>query len=169
MRRRSIVRWTWFFPLLGLLESSPVYSQQSVPCRSGKLISEWALEASLSRQSIEIVRLAQQGDLTALRLAVPASAKFNMGEHDVSWEVGHGPAGAISFAEKLQVSDYEYMAMDSGPPPPVTICGDHDVTLWLLRPGWKAAFQAVFKYKDGQLAEAWAHDIVLTTGKIDRR
>jgi hypothetical protein len=164
MRWRS---FACFWPLLALVGPSPAYSEQAVSCSSGKLISEWALQASLTRQSIEIVRLAQHGDVKRLRSAVPASAKFNMGEHDVIWEVGEGPDGAISFAQRLQVSDYEFMAMDGGPPPPVSVCGEHEVTLWLLQPGGKAAYQATFKYKDGNLTDAWAHDIDLTKGKID--
>jgi hypothetical protein len=36
----------------------------------------------------------------------------------------------------------------------------------LLQPGGKQAYQATFQYRDGQLTNAWAHDIYLFAGKI---
>jgi hypothetical protein len=54
--------------------------------------------------SVEIIKLAAQENLEGLRAFVPASAKFNMGEHDVIMEIGDGPAGAVAFAKGLRVS-----------------------------------------------------------------
>jgi len=90
-----------------------------------------------------------------------------MGQHDVMWEVGHGPEGAVVFAKGLRVSGFQFTAMDSGPPPPVSACSEQKVSLLLLQRGGKQAYDATFQFKDGQLTEAWAHDIYVFTGKIE--
>ncbi len=90
-----------------------------------------------------------------------------MGTHDVIIEIGAGPEGAAAFAKGLDVSDFQFTMMDSGPPPPVSECSEQKVDLLLLQPGGKQAYQATFQFKDGQLTEAWAHDIYLFTGKIE--
>jgi len=55
----------------------------------------------------------------------------------------------------------------SGPPPPVSACSEQKVSLLLLQRGGKQAYDATFQFKDGQLTEAWAHDIYVFTGKIE--
>jgi hypothetical protein len=89
-----------------------------------------------------------------------------MGTHDVIMEIGVGPEGAVTFAKGLQVSDFQFTMMDSGPPPPVSPCSDQKVDLLLLQSGGKQVYEVTFHFKDGQLTEAWAHDILLFTGKI---
>jgi len=98
---------------------------------------------------------------------VPSSAKFNMGEHDVIMEIGTGTQGAVVFAKGLPVSDFQFTMMDSGPPPPVSDCSEQKVSLLLLQPGGKQAYEATFQFKNGQLTAAWAHDIYVFTGKIE--
>jgi hypothetical protein len=124
---------------------------------------------TLSRRSVDILRLAEQGNGEGLRAFVAPSAKFNMGEHDVIMEIGEGSKGAVAFAKRLGVSDFQFTMMDSGPPPPVSACSEQKVTLLLLKAGGKQAYQATFQFKAGQLTEAWAHDINLFTGKIERK
>jgi hypothetical protein len=84
-------------------------------------------------------------------------------------EIGSGAEGAVAFAKRLRASDFQFTVMDSGPPPPVSPCSEQSVNLLLLQPGGKQAYQATFQFKDGQLTEAWAHDIYLFTGKIEPR
>jgi len=167
MRRRPIVSFASVCPAVAIVCASPALSEPAAQCSSGKLVADTALQVTLSQKSIEIIRLAQQGKVESLRSSIPASAKFSMGEHDVIWDVGQGPNGAITFAQGLQVSDFEFMWMDGGPPPPVSICGEHEVSLWLLQPVGKRAYQATFQYTDGQLTHAWAHEIFLYKGKIE--
>jgi hypothetical protein len=147
--------------------ASPAFSESPASCNSGKLISEYALQVALSRRSVEIIRLAEKGNVEGLRAFVPASAKFNMGEHDVIMEIGEGPEGAVGLAKRLGVSDFQFTMMDSGPPPPMSACSEQKVDLLLLVPGGKQAYQATFQFKNGQLTEAWAHDVFVFTGKIE--
>jgi len=98
---------------------------------------------------------------------MPASAKFRMGTHDVIMEIGDGPPGAVAFAKGLQVSDFQFTIMDSGPPPPVSACSEQEVRVLLLQPGGKQVFEATFHFKDGQLTEALAHDTDFFAGKIE--
>ena len=128
--------------------------------------SDLLMVSTLSRRSVETIRLAKQGNLERLRTFVPASAKFSMGTHDVITEIGDGPEGAVAFAKGLPVSDFQFTMMDSGPPPPVSACGEQKVTLLLLQPQGQQAYQATFQFNDGLLTEAWAHDIYVFTGKI---
>src|SRR5437868_1089232 len=72
-------------PLL-LAWVSPALADSPRTCSSEKLVSEDALQVTLSRRSVEIIKLAAQGNLEGPRAFVPASAKFNMGEHDVIME-----------------------------------------------------------------------------------
>lgn len=90
-----------------------------------------------------------------------------MGTHDVIMEIGAGPEGALAFAKRLRVSDFQFTMMDSGPPPPVSPCREQRVSLLLLQADGKQAYQATFQFKDGQLTQAWAHDINIYTGKIE--
>jgi hypothetical protein len=165
MRRLALVSFASVCALVAFVCASPAYSELVAPRSSEKLVADTALQVTLSRRSIEIFRLAEQGDVERLRSSVPASAKFILGEHDVSWEID-GPEGAIAFAKRLQVSDFEFMIMDSGPLS-ISLCGEHKVTLWLLQPGGGQAYEAAFQYQDGHLTQVWAHDIVLYKGKID--
>jgi len=153
--------------LVLLAWASPAFATGS--CASEKLVSENALRVTLSRRSIEILGLAEQGNVEGLRAFVPSSAKFNMGEHDVIMEIGTGPEGAVAFAKRLPVSDFQFTIMDSGPPPTVSDCSEQRVSLLLLQPDGKQAYEANFQFKDGQLTEAWAHDIYVFTGKIGRQ
>ena len=98
---------------------------------------------------------------------MPASAKFSMGSNDMVWEIGDGPAGAVVFAKGLSVSDFQFTMMLGGPTPPVSDCSKQEVSLMLLQAGGKQAFEATFRFKDGQLTEAWAHDTNLFAGKIE--
>lgn len=152
-----------------LARASPAFSDSAASCGSQELVSENALQVTLSRRSVEIVRLAEQGNVRGLRAFVPASAKFNMGTHDVIMEIGAGPEGAVAFANGLKVSDFQFTMMDSGPPPPVSACSEQSVNLLLLQRGGKQAYQATFQFKDGQLTAAWAHDIHLFGGKIQTK
>ena len=92
-----------------------------------------------------------------------------MGEHDVLWEIGNGPEGAVAFAKQLQASNFQFTMMDGGPPPPVTACSEQRVSLLLTQSGGRQAYEATFQFKDGQLVEAWAHDINVYAGKIDAK
>jgi hypothetical protein len=166
MRWSAYVGFASICPLL-LAWASPAFSQPAGPCRSGNLVSEDALRVALSRRSIDILRLAEEGNEEGLRPFVPPSAKFNLGEHDVIMEIGDGPKGAMAFAKRLGVSDFQFTMMDSGPPPPVSGCSDEQVSLLLMSPDAKQAYQATFQFKGGQLTEAWVHDINLYTGKIE--
>lgn len=166
MRRYACLCLALICPVL-LAWASPAFSQPAESCSSEKLVSENALRVTLSRRSVDLLRLAEQGNEEALRAFVPPSAKFNMGEHDVIMEIGDGPEGAVAFAKRLGVSDFQFTIMDSGPPPPVTVCSEQKVSLLLLQPGGKQAYKATFQFKDSQLIEAWAHDIDLFTGQIE--
>src|SRR4051812_4601806 len=146
MRRASVG-----FMLISLLLVawvSPAFADSPPTCSSEELVSEDALQVALSRRSIEIIRLATQGNVEGLRALVPASAKFDMGEHDVIMEVGDGPEGAVAFARSLRVSDFQFTMMDSGPPPPVSACSEQKVSLLLLQPDSRQAYQATFQFKD---------------------
>ena len=90
-----------------------------------------------------------------------------MGEHDVIMKIGDGPEGAVALAKRLGVSDFQFTTMDSGPPPPVSVCSKQEVNLLLLQPGATGAYQATFQFNGGQLTEVWAHDIFVFTGKIE--
>lgn len=166
MRWSAQVSLALIWPLL-LVSASPAFADPLASCSSEQLVSEDALRVTLSRRAVEIVRLAQQGDIERLRTVVPASAKFNMGEHDVIMEIGDGPEGAVALAKRLGVSNFQFTMMDSGPPPPVSACSKQEVNLLLLQPGGNGAFQATFQFDAGQLTEAWAHDINVFTGKIE--
>jgi hypothetical protein len=165
MRWSASVGFALMYPFL-LAWASPAFSDSPVSCSSEKLVSENALQVTLSRRSVEIIRLAERGNVEGLRAFVPASAKFNMGTHDVIMEIGVGPEGAVMFADGLRVSDFQFTMMDSGPPAPVSPCSEQSVNMLLLQPGGKQAYQATFQYRDGQLTNAWAHDIYLFAGKI---
>jgi hypothetical protein len=166
MRWSASVGFASICPFL-LAWASPAFSDSPVYCSGEKLVSENSLQVTLSRRSVEIINLAEQGNVEGLRAFVPASAKFNMGTHDVIMEVGVGPEGAVAFAKGLRVSNFQFTMMDSGPPPPVSPCSEQRVNLLLLQAGGKQAYQATFQFKDGQLTDAWAHDIYLFTGKIE--
>jgi hypothetical protein len=168
MRWSAPVGFALICPLL-LAWASPGFSEPPGSCSSEKLVSEDALQVTRSRQSVEILRLAERGNVEGLRVFVPASAKFNMGEHDVIIEIGEGPEGAVAFAKRLGVSDFQFTMMDSGPPPPVSACSKEEVNLLLFQPGGKQAYQATFQFDGGQLTEAWADDISVVTGKIESK
>jgi hypothetical protein len=152
---------------LAFLWVRPVHSEPPDSCRSSHFRTDDQLQEFLSWRSIDIVRFAERGDLERLRSLVPASANFSMGQHDVIHDLGDGTEGAIRFAQSMQATDFEFMMMDNGPPPPGFLCGDHQVALRFLQPGGEHGFEASFLYKDGQLTQATTHDFVLHRGKID--
>lgn len=172
--KKSKMRWSAsvvlasICPLL-LAWAIPAFAASPDSCDSPKLVGLDALELTLTPRSLEIIRLAQQRNLESLSAFVPASARFSIGTLDVILPVGDGPTGAVAFASKLRVSDFQYTIMYGGPPPPVNPCSEQTVSVLLLALDGKRAYQATFRFKAGQLVEAWAHDIRFFNGKIEAK
>ncbi len=169
MRLSAFVHLAVLCPFL--LFSVTAAQAEPASCRSGQLRNEDQHQANLLRQSVEIIRRAERGEIGRLRSVVPASAKFVLGVHDVlsAW---NGPEGAIEFAKYMGASEFEAVNLDTGPAPPANLCGDHEVTLWLLwlsRSDGAQGYQVTFRYDDGELTQASAQTMVLTKGKIDPR
>jgi hypothetical protein len=134
-------------------------------CSREKWISVADAREALSRRSVQIMDLAQDGDIGGLVPRVSPSAKFTLWEGDVGHGRKEGPDGAIEFASRLGASKYEYDTFIAAPLS-TDVCGRQQVTVRFTPADGQRAFIVDFKYFKGSLVEAVAMTALVTTGWV---
>jgi hypothetical protein len=155
--------------LLGLVAILTAFSAASaeIPsdCSNGTSVSVQDVADAYSKCSVELVDLAQRGDLAGLTSRVAPSARFTVWEGDAELGRKVGPAGAIEFTQRVGAATFRYAIPFVGPLS-TDICGIQIVTVWLTRPDARQAYIADFKYSQGVLVEAKARMAQVSEGAI---
>ena len=117
---------------------------------------------------MEIIALANNGDVERLAPLVAPSAEFTVWEGDAGIGREKGPAGAIEFAKRVGATTYAYATVFPGPIS-TDICAIQQVTVWLTGHDAKRAYIGKFEFEKGRLTGAVANLGAVAKGEIKVR
>jgi hypothetical protein len=135
------------------LEPSVAFASDTCPLE--KVTSARELQSVLSKQAVEIVRLAGNSHTNPDRLSmlVSSSAAFSTGGGDVVVPLGTGIEGARALAKDLSADSFRYLGWDYMDMP-ADPCSLHVVTVEFVNSGSKTVSSIEFSFDAGRLVKA---------------